>query len=140
MLFIIPNLPPKSASRNAKRISNDSKDLFIWLFAEDENGNKVVRESRQLKYLSAVVSNQESIAALRKTGDLQFAYEFSDGPEEALNKLINDTRTILIRLEDFVSNDTLVNISDYQIKDFRNFVDISEDILRKARRKRTDEE
>lgn len=117
-----------------------SKELFIWLFSEDENGNKVVRESRQLGNLSAVVGNQESIKVLRETHNLQFAYEFSDGPEEALNKLIHDTKIILMRLEDLVSSDTLTDINDNQIKDVRNFIDISEDIHRKARRKRTIEE
>lgn len=96
--------------------------------------------SRQLGNLSAVVGNQESIKVLRETGDLQFAYEFSDGPEEALNKLIHDTKMTLIRLEDLVSSDTLTNINDEQIKDIRNFIDMSEDIHRKARRKRTIEE
>lgn len=117
-----------------------SKELFIWLFSEDESGNKVVRESRQLKYLSAVVSNPESIKVLRETSDLQFAYEFSDGPEEALNKLIHDTKMALVRLEDLVSSDTIVNLNENQIKDVRNFIDMSEDIHRKARRKRTAEE
>ncbi len=72
------------------------KDLFDWLFVIEGRSKPIVTESRNLRKLAAVVSSETAIKELRKSGNLDQAYELSSGPEEAL---ANSLRTALRRLE-----------------------------------------
>lgn len=72
------------------------KDLFDWLFVIEGRSKPIVTESRNLRKLAAVVSSDTAIKELRKSGNLDQAYELSSGPEEAL---AGSLRTALRRLE-----------------------------------------
>lgn len=72
------------------------KDLFDWLFVIEGRSKPIVTESRNLRKLAAVVSSDTAIKELRKSGNLDQAYELSSGPEEAL---AGNLRTALRRLE-----------------------------------------
>lgn len=72
------------------------KDLFDWLFVVEGRSKPIVTESRNLRKLAAVVSSATAIKELRKSGNLDQAYELSNGPEEALT---NSLRIALRRLE-----------------------------------------
>lgn len=72
------------------------KDLFDWLFVVEGRSKPIVTESRNLRKLAAVVSSATAIKELRKSGNLDQAYELSSGPEEALADCL---RTALRRLE-----------------------------------------
>ena len=72
------------------------KDLFDWLFVVEGRSKPIVTESRNLRKLAAVVSSDTAIQDLRKSGNLDQAYELSSGPEEAL---AGSLRTALRRLE-----------------------------------------
>ncbi|MCA0328076.1 MAG: ParB N-terminal domain-containing protein [Proteobacteria bacterium] len=72
------------------------KDLFDWLFVIEGRAKPIVTESRNLRKLAAVVSSDTAIKELRKSGNLDQAYELSSGPEEAL---VGSLRTALRRLE-----------------------------------------
>lgn len=72
------------------------KELFDWLFVVEGRSKPIVTESRNLRKLAAVVSSETAIKELRKTGNLDQAYELSSGPEEAL---ANSLKTALRRLE-----------------------------------------
>ena len=72
------------------------KDLFDWLFVIEGRSKPIVTESRNLRKLAAVVSSDTAIKELRRTGNLDQAYELSSGPEEALT---NSLRTALRKLE-----------------------------------------
>lgn len=72
------------------------KDLFDWLFVVEGRAKPIVTESRNLRKLAAVVSSDTALKDLRKSGNLDQAYELSSGPEEAL---ANSLRTSLRRLE-----------------------------------------
>lgn len=72
------------------------KDLFDWLFVVEGRSKPIVTESRNLRKLAAVVSSDTAIKELRKSGNLDHAYELSSGPEEAL---AGSLRTALRRLE-----------------------------------------
>jgi len=72
------------------------KDLFDWLFVVEGRSKPIVTESRNLRKLAAVVSSDTAIKELRKSGNLDQAYELSSGPEEALAGIL---RTALRRLE-----------------------------------------
>jgi hypothetical protein len=72
------------------------KDLFDWLFVVEGRSKPIVTESRNLRKLAAVVSSDTAVKELRKSGNLDQAYELSSGPEEAL---ADSLRTALRRLE-----------------------------------------
>ena len=112
-----------------------SKELFSWLFAQDEGGNKVVGESRQLPMLNHVLGNDISLSILRQTKDLVYAYDFSDGAEVAFEKLIVNSKKSLKSLENFLDDDKLTEVSSIQLTDIREIVDLTEYILRLAKRK-----
>ncbi|NML42530.1 ParB N-terminal domain-containing protein [Ramlibacter sp. G-1-2-2] len=60
------------------------ESLFYWMFVPQPNGYAVVRESRMLQQLAAVVKSDDALRALEKTGRLEDAYLHTDGPEQAL--------------------------------------------------------
>jgi hypothetical protein len=72
------------------------KDLFDWLFVIEGRSKPIVTESRNLRKLAAVVSSSTAIKELRKSGNLDQAYELSSGPEEALTESLKNA---LRRLE-----------------------------------------
>jgi len=72
------------------------KDLFDWLFVIEGRSKPIVTESRNLRKLAAVVSSATAIKELRKSGNLDQAYELSSGPEEALAESLKNA---LRRLE-----------------------------------------
>lgn len=87
-------------SRNDLRIKGleerSLKDLLDWLFVVEGRSKPVVSESRNLRKLAAVVQSETAISALRKSGNLDEAYELSSGPEQALADTL---KTVLRRLE-----------------------------------------
>jgi len=60
------------------------KRAFSWMFPKDQQGNTILGESRNLKVMAAVVSNQDAVRILEDTGKLSEAYLYSEGPEQAL--------------------------------------------------------
>ena len=65
-----------------------SHDLFSWMFAQDQQGDTILGESRNLRKLSAVVANEASRDVLRKEKDLAIAYLHTEGPSNAFTKTI----------------------------------------------------
>lgn len=65
------------------------KSLFSWMFVQDDDGNTLLRDSRRLKYLAAVVSTPEALHELYKTRDLDRAYVFTEGPAAAMSVLLD---------------------------------------------------
>ena len=64
------------------------RDLLSWLYGEGK-ANPVIRESRDItNFLSAVVASPNAIEYLKRTGNLVEAYEFTDGEEAMLKKLL----------------------------------------------------
>lgn len=66
------------------------KNLFAWMFAKDPQGRTILGESRKLNEIAAIVTNGDAIEVLMKTGNREEAYLYSDGPQEALEKALND--------------------------------------------------
>lgn len=69
---------------------NHAKELFSWMFAQDQSGVTVLGESRELKRLAAIVSSPRAITELRKTQSLEKAYMFTSGPAEAFSRLLGE--------------------------------------------------
>lgn len=68
------------------------RDLFRWLFKQDEFGQKAVSESRKLKELNKVLGSPEATSYFLKHNDLDSAYRLSAGPLEAFEGLIRTLR------------------------------------------------
>lgn len=125
-----------SSDTSLNNLNTDhTKELFSWLFAEDDAGNKVVRESRQLPRLNHVLGNEVSLNTLRETRDLDYAYDFSDGAEAAFRKLIDNSRKSLKFLESFLSGEELKEVTQVQLKDIDELTDLIDYIRRLAKRK-----
>lgn len=64
------------------------KNLFRWLFKQNEFGQTAVSESRKLKELNKVLGSPEATKYFQVTNDLDAAYRLSAGPIEAFGGLI----------------------------------------------------
>jgi len=62
------------------------KRLFSWLFVKTPSTKPVVKESRMLKKLAAIVAEPEAVKELDSSGDLDHAFEISKGPSVALSE------------------------------------------------------
>jgi ParB-like chromosome segregation protein Spo0J len=67
---------PKSKAENVK-------EFFGWAFGTPED-RPVLRDSRELKKLGAVMKSERAIEALRSSRDLDYAFELSGGEERKL--------------------------------------------------------
>ncbi len=65
------------------------KDIFSWIYAQDQQGNTIVSDSRKLKNLAAVVANQEAVLNLKKKGDLNEAFLMTEGPQAAFTQMLD---------------------------------------------------
>lgn len=81
---------------------NALKSLFSWMFVQDDDGNTLLRDSRRLKYLAAVVSTPDALYELNKTRDLDRAYIFTAGPAAAMSKLLDAATTNLTECSEMV--------------------------------------
>jgi hypothetical protein len=71
------------------------QDLMSWIFG-DGKARPIITDSREItKYLSHVVSSSEALAYLRKTRDLNGAYERSDGEEVLILRYLNTANSRL---------------------------------------------
>lgn len=76
---------------DALTLSDDRlKDLFAWMFVQNQQGETILGESRQLRLLAAVVDSEPARKELRKNGDLDKAYLFTAGPSEVLSDLLGE--------------------------------------------------
>ncbi|MBL4952224.1 hypothetical protein JK635_08380, partial [Neobacillus sp. YIM B02564] len=69
---------PQDPIINPNRLDPSSiQELSRWLFEKDDKGKTRVGESRNLKYLSAVVDSPKAIAAFRSNAPLKIAYHLT---------------------------------------------------------------
>lgn len=64
------------------------RDIFSWIYSQDQQGNTIVSDSRKLKDLSAVVANPDAVANLKKKGDLNEAFLMTEGPQVAFSQML----------------------------------------------------
>lgn len=77
-------------------------ELTSWLFEESVEGTTRVRESRDLKELSAVVSNEGALESFRNGSPLDNAVLLTGAPTETFRRAIMDARTRLQTARDYV--------------------------------------
>ena len=71
---------------------DELEQVATWVYGnEDEDRPAVVSDTRQItKYLAHIVKSEEAIRHLEEHGDIEAAYEYSDGEKEyCLKKLIS---------------------------------------------------
>lgn len=81
------------------------KELLSWMFAQDQNGDTVMGESRRLKHMAAVVGSERAVKELRKSRDLDQAYVFTSGPSETFTKLLNTVESDLLKCISLLGGD-----------------------------------
>jgi thermostable 8-oxoguanine DNA glycosylase len=116
-----------------------AKELFSWAFAEDEQGNTILGEIRNLGKLAAVVANPFAVATLKETRNLETAYLFSDGQIAAFTKVLNIADKKL--REVFKLTSDISDFTDDHLKQIESIADLAEDIqsrIRRAMRRRKD--
>lgn len=70
---------------------NDSsvKDLFSWMFVQNESGETPLGESRNLGKLATILTSTIATNKLKEERNLQAAYLYTAGPEKTLIQSIN---------------------------------------------------
>ncbi|OCW98369.1 ParB N-terminal domain-containing protein [Alishewanella sp. HH-ZS] len=118
---------------NIKGLQEDkARDIFSWIYAQDQQGNTILGESRHLKKLAAVVRSPESVIVLKKESNLDLAYIYSEGPSVAFTKALVDVeRKIKAAYQIFPEVPIIENSHADQVA---KILDISEDLLSSIRR------
>lgn len=78
------NIDPKDTSLDGLNVDEYSQ-LLSWLYSKGSNKKTVVGESRNLKVLNSVVTNNDAITYLKKTGDLAAANQIAEFENPADN-------------------------------------------------------
>lgn len=86
-----------------------AKELFSWMFAQDQSGETVLGESRRLKTLAAVLGSDRATSELQDKSNLEQAYLFSDGPNEAFNTTLATADGTIANCLRMLSGDVEVN-------------------------------
>jgi ParB-like nuclease domain len=116
-----------------------AKELLSWMFAQNQTGDTVLGESRELKRLAAVVASPRAVAELRKTESLEQAYVFTSGPTEAFNKLLgeiesNIASSIGLLSGDFHPDEGHLSVAERINVNSENLVLLIQKAIRRSRR------
>ncbi len=65
------------------------KRMFSWMFSKDQQGRTILGETRNLKTLASVVTNEDAVHALEVTGRLSEACLYTGGQESALEQAMD---------------------------------------------------
>lgn len=116
-----------------------AKDLFRWMFAQTDNGDTVLGESRRLKTLAAVLGSDRATIELREHNNLDQAYLYSEGPAEAFNSLLATADLALMNCKRMLDGE--IDVDDAHAKMAERIANSAEDlqtlVLRGARRTRS---
>ncbi len=83
-------LESKSDIEMPSLVEENLKLALGWMFAKDQLGRTILGESRNLSEMAAIVSNKEAIEVLNDTGKLSEAFLYTDGPQMALEKALEE--------------------------------------------------
>jgi hypothetical protein len=71
----------------------ECRNLFLWMFSRNEDGDTVLGESRNLRKLAAVVAKPRALEVLVERKDLEHAFLYSDGPAAAFETMLTQIET-----------------------------------------------
>jgi hypothetical protein len=88
----LPTHPIEEVVPNSKL--ENLREVVSWVFGDPEEGReRVITDSRQIgRLLAPVVADTEALAYLRTHRDLEGAYEYSGGEQQALLKQLQTAR------------------------------------------------
>ena len=69
--------------------ADNLKSAFSWMFAKNQDGRTILGESRDLQELACIVESGDAIQVLKETGKLSEAFLYTDGPQAALQKALD---------------------------------------------------
>ena len=109
-----------------------AKDLFAWMFAQNEQGNTILGESRHIGKLAAVVANPSAVIELKESADLDKAFLFSDGQTVAFSKVLRDADR---KLRDvFKLTSEIDDFTSEHLEQIEKIMDLAEDVQSRIRR------
>lgn len=85
--------------------------LFFWNFVKDDSRRSIVKDSRNLKKLSAVVASKDAIRVLNSSGRIDQAYSLSKGPSVALTEALSSVSIKLQGIYELIPQVSDVNSS-----------------------------
>jgi len=80
------------------------KRLFSWFFVKDQQGETIIGESRKIKKLSSIVASDAAVDNLIKSKNLEEAYLYTNGHEEALDQALDQAESRLRVVWDMLLN------------------------------------
>lgn len=98
-------------------VSYDPKklaELFKWLFVQDEKGNTILGDTRNLRQLAEVVKNEAALLAVRRGKTLTAAYRMTSGVEVDFDNLTSNALEQLQRANAIAAE---VDATDARIDD-----------------------
>lgn len=110
-----------------------AKDLFNWLFMQDEYGQKAVPESRKISTLNSVLASPVATEFFKKTRDLDSAYKFTNGPQEFFNSSLNTIENTIYEMINIIHNEIFLP-KENDIHKIDKLTESLDDLLRKAKR------
>jgi hypothetical protein len=113
-------------------------ELCLWMYGSRRERKPPVigTQNPHLRYLDAVVSNKEAIAALRSGHDIYFAYEISRPPSNVFEQSLNDSKRELQKARGLHS--TGYDGSEGLLRIARDVVNLAHDLYDDMKRKRDD--
>ena len=134
-----PNISSYIGLQNSQDYKLDSldidhtRDLFNWLFMQDEHGRKAVPESRKIATLNTVLSSVEATEIFIKTRDLEAAYPFTNGPQEFFNSSLRNMENTIQQMISVVHSEALIP-RESDLHNIEKLSDSLDDLARKVRR------
>ncbi|MCK6966312.1 hypothetical protein L8S93_03950 [Enterobacter kobei] len=75
---------------DAKNLDIDNLNkLFAWFFVRDQQGETIIGESRGIKKLNKIVASEVAVDNLIKSKNIEEAFLYTNGQEEALEEALN---------------------------------------------------
>ncbi len=106
------------------------KLAFSWMFAKDQNGRTVLGESRNLRELACIVESDDATQVLIETGRIDEAFLYTDGPQAALHRAMEDAQAKLLTIWNMLpktrplteEHGTMAQTLFEDAKDIRNYI------------------
>jgi hypothetical protein len=124
-------LASRTDVQQSKLNERSLKNVFRWIFVKGPNGRSIVRDSRNLKKLSAIVVSKDAVKELVKEGRLDEAFELSKGPAMALDESLRAAERKLTSVWSFMPKVTEIS-GDHLVR-AENIAKLSRDIFRQLK-------
>lgn len=93
-----PTIDPSLLHREA------IEDLTRWLFEKDSNGKTKVVESRNIRFLSAIVNSPKALNAMRSGAPIMIAYQLTSDWTRNFSEILYQVEALLSEASSMVAN------------------------------------